>query len=120
MADRPRFKKPGIRALLINLSMKFGDASMRTLNLIEAMGTGQVGLAALAGSPVMKRAARLGLKAYPVGRHKTDLTIVKRLIHLVRTVGFNVFDIQNPQSKLWRTLAGRVSGAGVVSTLKSW
>ncbi len=68
----------------------------------------------------MKRAARLGPKAYPVGRHKTDLTIVKRLIHLVRTEGFNLFDTQNPQSKLWGTLAGRVSGAGVVSTLNSW
>jgi hypothetical protein len=112
--------KMPIRTLVVDLSTRFGGATMRALDLIKGMPDGQAALAGLEGSPATRRAADLGLEVYTVGRSKCDPLILKRLIRLAQTKGFNIFDTQNPQSKLWGTLAARITKAGLVSTLNSW
>jgi len=112
--------KMPIHVLIVDLSTTFGGASMRALDLIKGMPDGQAALAGLEGSPSTKRAADLGLEVYIVGRSKCDPLIVKRLKKLTQTKGFNIFDTQNPQSKLWGTLAARITKVGLVSTLNSW
>ena len=113
-------KNTEVRALIVDLSTKFGGASMRALDLIRGMPEGQAALAGLEGSPSIKRAADLGIEVYAVGSRKFDPLIVKRLVRLARSKGFNVIDTQNPQSKLWGTLAARHAKAALVSTLNSW
>ena len=113
-------KNTEVRALIIDLSTKFGGASMRALDLIKGMPDGQAALAGLEGSPSVRRAEDLGLEVYAVGNSKSDPLIVYRLVRLARSKGFNVFDTQNPQSKLWGTLAACIARAGLVSTLNSW
>ena len=113
-------KNTEVRALIVDLSTKFGGASMRALDLIRGMPEGQAALAGLEGSPSIKRAADLGIEVYAVGSRKFDPLIVKRLVRLARSKGFNVIDTQNPQSKLWGTLAARLAKAALVSTLNSW
>ena len=44
----------------------------------------------------------------------------RRLADRVRQEGFDVIDVQNPQSKAWGTLAAAATGAALVSTLNSW
>ena len=110
-------KSTEIRALVIDLSTKFGGASMRALDLIKGMPDGLAALAVLDGSPSARRAEDLGIEVYAVGSRKFDPFIVNRLVRLARTKGFNVFDTQNPQSKLWGTVAARIAKAALVSTL---
>ena len=113
-------KNMPVRALVVDLSTKFGGASMRALDLIRGMPDGQAALAGLAGSPSVRRAANLGLEVYAVGNSKFDPLIVYRLARLARSKGFNIIDTQNPQSKLWGTLAALIARTGLVSTLNSW
>jgi glycosyltransferase involved in cell wall biosynthesis len=112
--------KMPIRALIVDLSTSFGGASMRAMDLVKGMPGGQAALAGLEGSPLIRRAEDLGLEVYSVGRSKCDPLIFKRLARLAQTKGFNIFDTQNPQSKLWGTLAACITKAGLVSTLNSW
>ena len=112
--------KMPIRTLIVDLSTRFGGATMRALDLIKGMPDGQAALAGLEGSPATRRATDLGLEVYTVGRSKCDPLILKRLIRLAQTKGFNIFDTQNPQSKLWGTLAAKITKTGLVSTLNSW
>ncbi len=112
--------KMPVRALIVDLSTRFGGASMRALHLIKGMPAGQAALAGLEGSPSIRMAADFGLELYVVGRSKYDPLIFKRLARLAKSKGFNIFDTQNAQSKLWGTLAARIAKAGLVSTLNSW
>jgi len=115
-----KIKNPSIRVLVIDLSVHIGGASIRALNLVQNMKQGEVALAGLQGSPVTLQALKLGLEVYIVGKHKYDISIIKKLIYLSKTQGFTVFDTQNPQSKFWGTIAGVLAGVRVVSTLNSW
>jgi glycosyltransferase involved in cell wall biosynthesis len=113
-------KNTEVRSLIVDLSTKFGGASMRALDLIRGMPDGQAALAGLEGSPSVRRAADLGIEVYSVGDRKFDPLIVNRLVKLVRSKGFNVIDTQNPQSKLWGTPAAGIAKVALVSTLNSW
>lgn len=93
---------------------------MRTLNLLQAMRKGQGALACLQDSAVCQLADDMGLEVYPIGKHKLDPRILRHLLHLSRSKGFNIFDTQNPQSKFWGSLATLMSRTGLVSTLNSW
>jgi glycosyltransferase involved in cell wall biosynthesis len=100
--------------------MRFGGANMRCLGLLQAFPPGEIALAAVAGSPMAKRAAARGLPVYSVGGHKADPRIHFRLLQLVRFGGFQVLDAQNPQSKFWSCSVARRCGVALVSTLNSW
>jgi glycosyltransferase involved in cell wall biosynthesis len=113
-------EKTEVRALIVDLSTQFGGASMRALDLIRGMPDGQAALAGLEGSPSVRRAADLGLEVHVVGNRKFDPLLVYRLVRLAKSKGFNVVDTQNPQSKLWGTLAACIARVPLVSTLNSW
>jgi glycosyltransferase involved in cell wall biosynthesis len=90
------------------------------LGLLSKLPAGQAALAALDGSPVAERAHTLGLEVHTVGKNKADPRIVGRLVRLIRRGGFQVVDTQNPQAKLWGSLAAVQAKVALVSTLNSW
>lgn len=109
-----------VRSLIVDLSVRFGGASVRAIGLLQAFPSGQAALATLDNSPVAVEATARDLEVYPVGRHKADPRIAARISRLVRTGGFQVLDSQNTQSKFWSTVAAQRTGAALVSTLNSW
>ncbi len=118
--SQPLLSTDAPRALILDLAVRFGGASTRALGLLSKLPAGQAALAALDGSPVAKRAHMLGLEVYTVGKSKADPRIVGRLVRLIRTGGFQVVDTQNPQAKLWGSLAAAQAKVALVSTLNSW
>lgn len=109
------------RTLIIDLSKGFGGATTRTLSLIRRLSRDQqISLAALENSPVAIEAHRAGFKVFLVGRNKASLMIVPRLISIIRREGIQIVDTQNPQSKLWGSIAAYFTGVSLVSTLNSW
>lgn len=109
------------RTLIIDLSKGFGGATTRTLSLIRRLSRDQqISLAALENSPVAIEAHRAGFQVFLVGRNKASLMIVPRLISIIRREGIQIVDTQNPQSKLWGSIAAYFTGVSLVSTLNSW
>ncbi len=108
------------RALIIDLARKFGGASARALALLSGFPRDRGALVCLKGTPVHRQAVSRGLAVHPVATHKIDPRIVGRLALLARQGRFDVLDAQNPQSKLWASLAARRAGVALVSTLNSW
>jgi len=109
------------RTLVIDLSKGFGGANTRTLSLIRRLSRDQkISLAALENSPVAVEAQRAGFQVFLVGRNKASLMIVPRLISIIRREGIQILDTQNPQSKLWGSIAAYFTGVALVSTLNSW
>jgi len=90
------------------------------LGLMSGFPPEQIGLAAIADSPVFGQARKMGFSVYPVGAHKADWRILPNLIKVIRDKQYKVVDTQNIQSKLWGSLAARLTGAALVSTLNSW
>ena len=106
--------------LIIDLSKNFGGATTRVLNLMQQMDHDRIALAALENSPVAIEAERAGLRVFVVGRNKSSLQIITRLVSVIRQGGFQVLDAQNPQAKFWGSIAAKLTGAALVSTLNSW
>jgi glycosyltransferase involved in cell wall biosynthesis len=106
--------------LIIDLSKNFGGATTRVLNLMQQMDPDRIAVAALKNSPVAIEAERAGLRVFVVGENKSSLLIIQRLISVIRRGGFQVLDAQNPQAKFWGSIAAKVTGAALVSTLNSW
>ena len=80
----------------------------------------RVALAALENSPVAIEAERAGFRVFLVGKHKSSLWIVPKLVSIIRREGIRVLDTQNPQSKLWGSISASLTGVALVSTLNSW
>jgi len=108
------------RVLIVDLSHEFGGASSRVLGLMSGFPSGQVGLAAIMGSPVFRQAQKQGFSVFPVGVHKADWRILPNLLNVIRQNQYQVVDTQNIQSKLWGSIAARLSRVALVSTLNSW
>jgi glycosyltransferase involved in cell wall biosynthesis len=108
------------KALIVDLSRRYGGADSRALALLARFPPGEAALAGLEGSDVVAEARRLGLPVRVVGRGKADPRIAWRLARLVRGEGFEVLDSQNVQSKLHASLAAAWTGTALVSTLNSW
>ena len=106
--------------LIIDLSKNFGGATTRVLNLMQKMDNDRIALAALENSPVAIEAQRAGLRVFVVGKNKSSLQIITRLMSVIRQGGFQVLDAQNPQAKFWGSIAAKLTGAALVSTLNSW
>jgi len=108
------------QVLIVDLSKGFGGASTRVLNLMRKLPHRRVALAALEKSPVAIEAERIGLRVFLVGKNKSSWRILPNLVSIIRREGIRVLDVQNPQSKLWGSLAAALTGASLVSTLNSW
>ena len=108
------------KALIIDLSDKFGGANTRVISLMKKMDQEYVALAALENSPVAIEAKRAGLRVFTVAKHKASFRIIPSLIALIRRERFQVLDTQNPQSKFWGSIVSMITGTALVSTLNSW
>jgi len=120
MLDMLNGSRDRLHSLMIDLSVRFGEASMRVLEILRHLPGGQGALVGLDGSPVTEQARLLGLETFTVGANKTDPRIVSRLVRVIRQGGFQVLDAQNPQSTWWGGLASMRTGAAFVVTLNSW
>jgi glycosyltransferase involved in cell wall biosynthesis len=109
-----------VRALVVDLSTRFGGTSARVLGLMAGMPAGSITLASLAGSPVTDQAHAARLAVHVVGRSKWDPRIPGRIATLARAVRADLIDAQNPQSKLWASRAAAALPIAFVSTLNSW
>ena len=115
-----RADKGCFNTLIIDLSKNFGGATTRVLNLMQQMDHHRIGLAALENSPVAIEAERAGLRVFVVGKNKSSPQILKKLISVIRHGKFQILDAQNPQAKFWGSIAAKLTGAALVSTLNSW
>ncbi len=118
-ATHPLNQLPSVKVLLVDLSKRYGGASTRALTLAKGLADWQAGIAALEGSPVSQAAQREGVPVITVGASRVDPRIPFRLAKAIRTGNFQVVDTQNIQSKFWGSMAARLSGAALVSTLNS-
>lgn len=109
-----------IKALVVDLSERFGGASSRVISQLRGFPHGTAALAALEGSPVAEGVKRNGGVVHIIGKRKTDPFILQNLVNLIRTEGYTVLDTQNVQSKFWAHLAAVRTGLPIVSTLNSW
>ena len=108
------------RALLVDLSTKFGGASARAADIVRAAEPLEWALAVLQDSPALEHARANGVRCHIVGARRASPGIISRLERVIRSDEYQIVDAQNPQSKLWGSLAAWHAGACYVSTLNSW
>jgi glycosyltransferase involved in cell wall biosynthesis len=108
-----------IRVLFIDLSKRFGGASMRALTLARHLAPWQATIAGIKDSPVVKAAQEANIPVRIVGGTRIDPMIPSHLMNIIHQEGFQIIDTQNIQSKFWASIAAWSSDAAFVSTLNS-
>lgn len=108
------------KVLIVDISANFGGANARVLSLIKSFPKDRIGLATIEGSVIASELERDGFQVYRLAAGKFDLRIPFRMTRIVREHGYQVLDTQNPQSKLWGSLAAYWAGVALISTLNSW
>ena len=108
------------RALIIDLSDNFGGANARVLALMKSLPIDCVGLATIAGSQIAPELIDAGYKVHVVANNKFDPRIPFRIARILVSHKYQLVDTQNPQSKLWGSMAALLSGVALISTLNSW
>lgn len=108
-----------IRILLVDLSKRFGGASVRALALASHLAPWQTAIAGLKESPVVKIAQERNIPFRIVGESRADPLIPFRLKDVIRRENIQVVDTQNIQSKFWGSLALLFTDVAFVSTLNS-
>ncbi len=108
-----------VRALIVDLSKRYGGASTRAVALARALRDWDVAIAALDRSPVAVAAREAGVPVITIAGQKWDPRIPFRLAAACRG-GYELLDTQNIQAKVWSSIAALLSGAVLVSTLNSW
>jgi glycosyltransferase involved in cell wall biosynthesis len=108
-----------VRVLLVDLSKRFGGASVRTLTLARHLAPWQTAIAGLKESPVVKMAQERNIPVWIVGENRADPLIPFRLRDVIRRENFQVVDTQNIQSKFWGSLSSLLTDFAFVSTLNS-
>jgi glycosyltransferase involved in cell wall biosynthesis len=108
------------RILIVDISANFGGANARVLALMKRFPVDRIGLATIQGSLIAPELEKLGYRVHRLAINKFDPRILPRLVHVIRDFCYQVVDTQNPQSKLWGSLAAFWVGAALVSTLNSW
>jgi glycosyltransferase involved in cell wall biosynthesis len=109
-----------IRAIIVDLSKRFGGASTRSVTLAEGLKSWHIAIAGLTGSPVIEMAKKKGIPVITVGKSRINPLIPLRLAGHIRRDGFQIIDTQNIQSKFWGSIAALLTNAVLVSTLNSW
>ncbi len=108
------------RILIVDLSADFGGANARVLALMKNFPKDRIGLATIRGSMIAPELEKAGYRVHYLASRKFDIHILFRMIHIISDHNYQVVDTQNPQSKLWGSLASFLSGAILISTLNSW
>jgi len=108
------------RTLIIDLSDNFGGTNARVLALMKSLPKDSIGLATLEGSHIASELKTAGYQVHCVSKNKFDPRIPLRIAHILRANAYQLVDTQNPQSKLWGSLAAFLSGVPLISTLNSW
>ena len=106
--------------LIVDLSDNFGGTNARILALMKNLPVDSIGLATISGSLIASELEQSGYFVHRVADNKFDPRIPVRIAKIIRSHGYQVIDTQNPQSKLWGSVAALISGASLVSTLNSW
>jgi len=109
-----------VRAIIVDLSKRFGGASTRTITLAQGLKSWDVAIAGLSGSPVVEMAKMKGIPVITIGKYRGNPLIPFRLAAYIRRGGYQVLDTQNIQSKLWGSIAALLTNTALVSTLNSW
>jgi glycosyltransferase involved in cell wall biosynthesis len=116
--NRESLKIP--RTLIVDISANFGGANARVLALMKKFPTDSIGLATIDGSMIAPELEGMGYLVHYLAENKFDPRIPFRMTRVIQQLKYQVLDAQNPQSKLWASIAAFWSGAALVSTLNSW
>ena len=108
-----------IRVLIIDVSKKYGGASVRALTLANHLKPWNVAIAGLRDGPVIEIAKQRNIPVHIVGSVRTNPLIPWRLKKVIREGGFQVIDTQNIPSKFWGSLTTHLTDVAFVSTLNS-
>jgi glycosyltransferase involved in cell wall biosynthesis len=108
------------RVLIVDLSDNFGGTNARILALMKNFPKEHIGLATVSGSLIASELEEAGYAVHRLAKNKFDPRIPLRMARVIRAHGYQVVDTQNPQSKLWGSMAALLGGASLISTLNSW
>ncbi len=108
------------KVLIVDISANFGGANARILSLIKKFPKDQVGLATIEGSLIGSELEQAGFQVHRLAARKFDWRIPFRMVRIIHEHGYQVLDTQNPQSKLWGSLAAYWARVALISTLNSW
>jgi len=108
------------QTLIVDLSDNFGGANARILALMKNLPRDLIGLATIDGSMIARELEEAGYQVHRMGNNKFDPRIPFRMAKVIRKFGYKVVDTQNPQSKLWGSIASTLAGVSLISTLNSW
>ncbi len=101
--DRPN----KIRVLLVDLSLKFGGADVRVMQLASLLSDRfDARVAVLKGSETEDRFISAGLSVVSIATSRRDPRTVLRLMTVMRHQSPSVIDLHNAQSQLWGMIAG--------------
>jgi len=117
--DNQTATAPEIRILVIDLSRRYGGASVRALTVADHMQPGFVAIAGLENSPVLKIAEERNIPTRIVGKHRLDPLIPFRLRKIILEERVQIIDTQNIQSKFWGSLTALITDVAFVVTLNS-
>lgn len=106
--------------LIVDISENFGGANARVLELMKGFPKHTIGLATLNNSSIAAELEHNGYAVYRLASWKFDFRIPWRMIQIIRKNNYDLLDTQNPQSKMWGSIAALISGARLISTLNSW
>ena len=109
-----------MRVLFLDLSVRYGGASSRCLNLLSYVSKNEFALAGLQNSAVMKEAAKRGIEYYELGSSKFSPLILVKLWAILKSGDFDIIDVQNPQAKVWGIFVSLWFDIPLLSTLHSW
>lgn len=116
--DGKIFRVP--RTLIVDISSDFGGANARVLALMKGIPQDRIGLTTIYGSIIADELEKLGYSVHRLASSKFDPRIPFRMAQVIREFNYEVLDTQNPQSKLWGSLAALLRKVRLVSTLNSW
>jgi glycosyltransferase involved in cell wall biosynthesis len=108
------------KVLIVDISANFGGANARVLSLIKSFPKDRIGLATIEDSVIASELEQAGFQVHRLATRKFDWRILFRMVRIVRDYGYQILDTQNPQSKLWGSLAAYWAGSKLISTLNSW
>jgi glycosyltransferase involved in cell wall biosynthesis len=110
----------GLRVLVVDLSIRYGGASARTIAIAQSLLPAGGMIAGIENSPVVRIAQDKGIPVRVIAKRRMDPMIPFRLARVVREDGIQVVDTQNIQSKFWVSLAALLADFAFVSTLNSF